>query len=66
MCSKANRYSNSTRTQCVQEHIPYAYCYLTKCSYNNQLNRFKIFGGVDASKHLLKRIFNDVLDIFSV
>ncbi|XP_050340230.1 uncharacterized protein LOC126766507 [Bactrocera neohumeralis] len=55
---------NSSRTQCVQEHIPYAYCYFIKCSYNNHLNRFKIYSGVDASKHFFKNIFDDVIDIY--
>ena len=57
---------NSTKTQYVQEHIPYAYCYFIKCSYNNQLNRFKIYSGIDAPKHFFKSIFDDVLDIYNL
>ena len=54
----------SSKTVVVQKHLPYAYSYFIQCNYNDQLSKFKIYHGTDASSHFFKSLVEDVKDIY--
>ena len=45
-------------------HEPYSFAYFIKCSYNNELNKFRIYSGKDVSHKFVDYITNDIKDIY--
>ena len=55
---------NSTNVKSVQKHIPFAYSYYIICSYNSDLNIFRIYNNNNnAPQHFFKSLVNEIFDI---
>ncbi|KAI8123512.1 hypothetical protein CVS40_5989 [Lucilia cuprina] len=51
---------DSSSTTLVDKHIPYAFSYYIKCSFNNSLSRFRSFKGLDSAKLFVENLVDDV------
>lgn len=56
---------NSGSIRTVQSHIPCAYSYYIKCSFNNSLDKFRIYTGEDAPIHFITTLVNDAKEIYN-
>lgn len=56
---------NSANINSVQKHIPFAFSYYIKCSYNSSLDIHRIYSGENASTHFFKSLVEDALYIYS-
>lgn len=48
-------------TTLINKHTPIAFSYYIKCSFNNNLNRFKSFKGLDSPKLFLSELVKDII-----
>lgn len=55
----------TTKMKSVQKHIPFAYSYYNKCSYDDSLNKFRIYSGEDSSKKFFQSLVEDALEIYN-
>ncbi|XP_046811879.1 uncharacterized protein LOC124421113, partial [Lucilia cuprina] len=56
---------NSSNVKSVQKHIPYAYSYFIKCSFDSKLDKFRIYSGENSPKHFFKSLVEDTLYIYN-
>ena len=56
---------NSTNVKSVQKHIPIAYSYYVKCSFDSHLDIFRIYSGEDSAKHFFQTLVKDTVDIYN-
>lgn len=49
----------------LQEHIPCAFAYYIKCSYDNSLNKLQVYRGQDSPQKFIRSLVSDVTDIFN-
>lgn len=49
----------SSKTKYIKKHIPCSFSYYVKCSYNDALDKFKIYTGEDASKIFVECIYSE-------
>ncbi|XP_065370870.1 uncharacterized protein LOC135963015 [Calliphora vicina] len=56
---------NSNSVKSVQKHIPFAYSYYIKCTYDSGLDIFRIYSGEESAKHFIQQLVNDTLDIYN-
>lgn len=52
---------NVSSTTLIDKHIPYAFSYYIKCSFDDRLNKLLIFKGLDSPRQFVKSLLNDVL-----
>ncbi|XP_037806202.1 uncharacterized protein LOC119600179 [Lucilia sericata] len=62
---ESTNFKNSTKVESVQKHIPYAYSYYIKCSFDSSLDKFRIYSGEDSPKHFFKSLVADTSDIYN-
>lgn len=55
----------SSKTKYIQKHIPCAFSYYVRCSYDDALDKFKIYTGEDASKMFIECIYNECEVIYN-
>ena len=55
---------NSDKINLIQKHVPYAYSYYIKCSFNNDLDIFRIYHGEDCSSNFFKTLLDDCITIY--
>ena len=55
---------NSANVNSIQKHIPFAYSYYIKCSFNSSLDKFNIYSGDDAPKHFFVNLVKDCKDLY--
>lgn len=56
---------SNSKTTTIKKHSACAFSYYIKCAFNNNLNKFKIYTGVDASKKFVELIVKDCKEIYN-
>lgn len=54
----------TSKTCNVQKHVPYAFSYYIKCSFNDELDVFRMHCGADSPKVFVENIIKDAKDIY--
>nr|XP_036677496.1 uncharacterized protein LOC118878575 [Drosophila suzukii]XP_036677497.1 uncharacterized protein LOC118878575 [Drosophila suzukii] len=54
----------SDNVKLIQKHIPYAYSYYIKCSFDNSFDIYRIYYGEDCVAHFVDSIYNDCLMLY--
>lgn len=52
---------SKSSTTLINKHTPFAFSYYIKCSFNDSLNRFRSFKGLDSPKQFLIELVKDVV-----
>ncbi|XP_059221314.1 uncharacterized protein LOC131995971 isoform X1 [Stomoxys calcitrans] len=56
---------NSSKVKSVQKHIPFAYSYYIKCSFDSNLDKIKIYSGEDCTKHFFNSLVGEIVWIYN-
>nr|XP_032289060.1 uncharacterized protein LOC116649904 [Drosophila virilis] len=54
----------SDNIRVVQKHIPYAYSYFIKCSFDDNLNIYRIYHGEDCTLNFIQSLHNDCIMLY--
>ena len=55
---------NSVNVKLVQKHILFAYSYYIKCSFNTNLDTFKMYNADNAPIHFCANLVKDCTDVY--
>jgi len=55
---------SSDNVNLIQKHITYAYSYYIICSFDNNLDIYRIYHGEDCASHFIDSMYRDCLKLY--
>jgi hypothetical protein len=52
-------------TTTIQQHVPCAFAYYMKCSFDDTLNRLRVYKGIDSPTKFVLALSEDIKDLYN-